>query len=70
MSLEQEKAEGDSDDEYTEELLKELREDMVKVKESLKLHVDNSHNLQTMSQRQIGLEMKRKRLLRRALQTS
>ena len=26
--LEQEKAEGDSDDKYTEELLKELREDM------------------------------------------
>ena len=47
--LEQEKAEGDSDDEYTEELLKELREDMVKVKESLKSHVDNSHNLKTMA---------------------
>ena len=30
-------------------MLKELREDMVKVKESLTSHVDNSHNLQTMA---------------------
>ena len=68
--LEQEKAEGDSDDEYTEELLKELREDMVKVKESLASHASFSHNLQTMAsytnQMQIGLEVMRNRHLTKA----
>ena len=47
--LEQEKAEGDSDDEYTEELTKGLGEDMVKVKSCLNSHSEFSHNLQLMA---------------------
>ena len=47
--LEQERAEGDSDDEYTEDLRKELGEDMVKVKSCLDSHSEFSHNLELMA---------------------
>ena len=47
--LEQERAEGDSDDKYTEDLRKELGEDMVKVKSCLDSHSEFSHNLELMA---------------------
>ena len=46
--LEQEMEEGDSDDDYTESLRKELGDDMTKVKSSLASHGELSNNLQLM----------------------
>ena len=47
-SLEQEREEDDSNDEYTEKLKKELGDDMDKVKASLASHADFSNNVQLM----------------------
>ena len=46
--LEQEMEEGDSDDDYTESLRKELGDDMTKVKSALASHGEFSNNLQLM----------------------
>merc|ERR1712208_126462 len=47
-SLEQEMEEGDSDDDYTESLRKEVEDDMTKVRSDLALHGEFSNNLQLM----------------------
>ena len=44
-SLEQEMEEGDSDDDYTESLRKEVGDDMTKVKSALASHGKFSNNL-------------------------